>query len=311
MGFNRNRHRRRRSRSSSRDRDRRRRRSRSSSRGRDDRKRSPSPHAAPRPNLKLIQQLLAQQQVRREFFVHLSSYSNLTICTPTSNFIQANANPQLTRQARRLYVGNLPIGLGMTEPVLTQFFNNAAISVGMFVLSIPMYAFSKRCSHFTPGITTPVPVCSVWCSTEGTFCVCDFAGSYSSQHIISATVFATIQCGPTDFTSIVVIQFVEFRAVSDASRCLTLFEGLQIGGRPLRIGRPADYAPAPPHLANYVLEQPGLPLAPEGCTGKQAALGTAAESIGVESAVASGTIYAMTIHRYTAIGDAGGWDSLD
>jgi len=110
--------------------------------------------------------------------------------------------PQLTRQARRLYVGNLPTGQ-TTESGLTDFFNKTVIAL---------------------GITTPQPVLSVWLSTESTFA------------------------------------FIEFRSVQDTTFALSLLQGIQIGGRTLRVGRPADYKPVPEHLANYVVGfPPGTP----------------------------------------------------
>jgi len=63
----------------------------------------------------------------------------------------AAANPQLTRQARRLYCGNLPVGMGLTESILAEFFNATVRSL---------------------GVQTPNPVLSTWMSSEGTFCVC-------------------------------------------------------------------------------------------------------------------------------------------
>jgi hypothetical protein len=75
------------------------------------------------------------------------------------------------------------------------------------------------------GITTPHPILSVWKSQAGTFC------------------------------------FVEFRGVQDAKQCMSLMSGLTLGGRPLRVGRPADYRPLPPHLENYMVEAPALPAA--------------------------------------------------
>ncbi|CEP04001.1 hypothetical protein PBRA_009581, partial [Plasmodiophora brassicae] len=156
----------------------------------------PSP---PRPNPELIKQLLSQSP--------------------------AGSNPQLaqvTRQARRLYCGNLPIGAGFTEAALVQFFTNAAIA---------------------SGITTPNPVVSVWTSSDGSFC------------------------------------FVECRAVSDATRCIDIFDGLMLGGRPLRVGRPADYMPAPDHLDTFVMDIAGLPAAPADCTGRLPAHSTAAPPV--------------------------------
>jgi len=70
------------------------------------------------------------------------------------------------------------------------------------------------------GIQTPNPVLSVWLQTEGTFC------------------------------------FVEFRSVADCTACMTLLQGITIGGRTLRVGRPADYKPPPPALENYVVGYP-------------------------------------------------------
>jgi len=122
-----------------------------------------------------------------------------------------SAFPQLTRQARRLYVGNLPTGMGLTEKMLTEFFNATVTSM---------------------GIKTPQPVLSCWLSSQGTFC------------------------------------FVEFRGCQDANICMGLLQGITLGGRSLRVGRPADYKPAPPHLENYIVgfppgqTPPGAPSAP-------------------------------------------------
>jgi len=123
------------------------------------------------------------------------------------------SNPQLTRQARRLYVGNLPVGMGINEQMLTEFFNSTVTSL---------------------GITTPNPVLSNWRSSEGTFC------------------------------------FVEFRSVQDATACLNLLQGVTLGGRTLRVGRPAGYQPPPPQFENYIVGFPAgsfkPPSAPLGVT---------------------------------------------
>lgn len=120
------------------------------------------------------------------------------------------ANPQATRQARRLYIGNMPTGMGLTEVMLQEFFNTTVISM---------------------GVLTPQPVMSVWISAEGNFC------------------------------------FVEFRAIKDATACLALLQGLTLGGRALKIGRPSDYKPPPPHLENFIVGLPSdsyKPPAPSG-----------------------------------------------
>jgi splicing factor U2AF subunit len=109
------------------------------------------------------------------------------------------ANPQATRQARRLYVGNMPSGMGITEQMLQEFFNTTVISLGLL---------------------TPQPVLSVWISAEGNFC------------------------------------FVEFRAIRDATVCMNLLQGITLGGRVLKVGRPAGYVAPPPYLENFIV---GIP----------------------------------------------------
>lgn len=57
-------------------------------------------------------------------------------------------------------------------------------------------------------------------------------------------------------------QFVEFRSVTDCTKCLSLLANLHLAGRPLRVGRPADYKPPPPTLENYVAPAPLPPSMP-------------------------------------------------
>lgn len=64
---------------------------------------------------------------------------------PASQVQDAN----LTRQARRLYVGNLPTGMGLTDQYLLEFFTTVCKQI---------------------GVQTVSPVLSVWTSSEGTFC---------------------------------------------------------------------------------------------------------------------------------------------
>eukprot|EP00457_Paulinella_chromatophora_P003111 gb/GEZN01003116.1/.p1 GENE.gb/GEZN01003116.1/~~gb/GEZN01003116.1/.p1 ORF type:complete len:330 (+),score=57.02 gb/GEZN01003116.1/:829-1818(+) len=63
------------------------------------------------------------------------------------------ADPALTRPARRLYIGNLPIGIGLNEKILTDFFNE----------TVPKL-----------GITTPDPIMSCWLASDGAFCFAEF-----------------------------------------------------------------------------------------------------------------------------------------
>lgn len=114
--------------------------------------------------------------------------------------VASTADQQLTRQCRRLYVGNLPVHLKLSESQLHELFQSTLIAL---------------------GIATPQPVISAWVSAEGAFA------------------------------------FIEFRSVQDCTLALSLLQGMQIGGRILRIGRPQDFKLPPAHLANFVV---GLPI---------------------------------------------------
>jgi len=108
--------------------------------------------------------------------------------------------PELTKAARRLYIGNFPTAMGLTEMVLTQFFT--------------------ECSRGL-GITTKSPVISSWLNTDQSF------------------------------------GFVEMRSVQDTTLALSLFQGLKLGGKQLKFGRPVDYKVPPQHLQNYAIPIPG------------------------------------------------------
>jgi len=130
---------------------------------------------------------------------------NLQTSALNSQIMQMNKKgplvlPEITRPARRLYIGNLPPNMGITEMVLTQFFT--------------------ECSRGL-GITTKSPVISSWLNPDQTF------------------------------------GFVEMRSVQDTTLALSLFQGLQLGGRQLKFGRPVDYKVPAQHLQNYVIPIPG------------------------------------------------------
>ena len=48
------------------------------------------------------------------------------------------------------------------------------------------------------------------------------------------------------------------RGVADTTKCLALLEGLHLGGRQLKFGRPPDYVLPQPHLLDYVVGGPGI-----------------------------------------------------
>eukprot|EP01083_Nonionella_stella_P116897 347740_1 len=81
-------------------------------------------------------------------------------------------NPQITRPARRLYVGNLPVGMGLTEQILTEF-------------------FSQCCKGL--GIGTHNPVLSVWLNSEQTFGFIEFRSVQDTN--LALQLFDSLQLG--------------------------------------------------------------------------------------------------------------------
>jgi len=69
--------------------------------------------------------------------------------------LQQAQQMQITRQARRIYVGNLPIGIGLTDAQVTEFFNTAMMAAGLAQGGTP-------------------PVISTWLSSEGKFGFVEF-----------------------------------------------------------------------------------------------------------------------------------------
>jgi len=113
-----------------------------------------------------------------------------------SEFANLGVNAEITRPARKLYVGNLPTDLGLTEKMLVQFFT--ACLKGL-------------------GLMTDIPIMSAWINGDQTFA------------------------------------FLEFRSVQDATLALSLCDGLTLGGRQLRFGRPVDYKLPAKHLLCYTV----------------------------------------------------------
>lgn len=112
--------------------------------------------------------------------------------------LQANPAAQkanalsLTRKARRLHIGNLPPGVGLTAEVLSQFFSAALISANLHEAE----------------------------NTEG-------------EPVLDAMVDGGGKYG-----------FIELRTVAEANSCLAL-NGIEFGGRALKVERPRDWAPVP------------------------------------------------------------------
>jgi splicing factor U2AF subunit len=64
----------------------------------------------------------------------------------------------LSRRARRIHVGNLPLGVGLSAPMLKQFFNAALVSASLH----------------DPSFPTPEPVADAMLGSEGKFGFLEF-----------------------------------------------------------------------------------------------------------------------------------------
>eukprot|EP00494_Astrolonche_serrata_P023217 UN23475 len=131
--------RRRRDRSRDRDRDRKRRRrgrSRDRSHHRSRRKKTPPPPVAPVKITKIELSDEQKKELKREQFLSQIKAMNESV------------NAQVTRPARKLYVGNLPTDMVLTEKMLIEFF--AACLEGL-------------------GVMTEVPIISCWINGDQTF----------------------------------------------------------------------------------------------------------------------------------------------
>lgn len=108
-------------------------------------------------------------------------------------------NQKITRPARRIYVGNLPVGPVYTDSFFLNFFIRET-------RKIRTYKYKG--------------VLSFWIAPEKTYGFCEFV------------------------------------SVKDADRATVELNGLMIGGRQLRCGRPTDYEPVPDYLSNYYVGGP-------------------------------------------------------
>lgn len=112
------------------------------------------------------------------------------------------------------------VSLEMTRPCRRLYVGNlpsaGELPAGMALNEHVLSQFFTECCRGL-GIKTKNPVMSSWLNSDCTF------------------------------------GFVEFRAIQDCTLSLSLFQGLQLGGRTLKFGRPVDYKPPPLHLANYVV----------------------------------------------------------
>lgn len=108
-------------------------------------------------------------------------------------------NQKITKPARRIYVGNLPVGPAYTEEFFLNYFVKQT---------------KKVSDHKYKGLI------SFWIAPQKNYGFCEFA------------------------------------SVRDAHRAGFELNGLLIGGRMLRCGRPTDYEPVPEYLENYYVGGP-------------------------------------------------------
>ncbi len=79
-----------------------------------------------------------------------SSFRSPYLRQVTNQARQSGVHPILSVKARRVYVGNLPQGIGLQPKVLQEFFNTALVSAGLVV-------------------GDGVPINDVWISSEGRY----------------------------------------------------------------------------------------------------------------------------------------------
>lgn len=77
----------------------------------------------------------------------------MTVKDKMAHQAMITTNPAVTRLCRRVYIGNLPTEMGLTEPILLEFF---AVLLRL------------------KGISTPQALLSVWLSSPPAFGVSDF-----------------------------------------------------------------------------------------------------------------------------------------
>ena len=117
------------------------------------------------------------------------------------------AASQMTRQARRLYVGNIPFGI--TEDAMVKFFNEKMVD-------------SKLCS--APGN----PVLAVQINMDKNFAFCEVLSYEGGEKNFKLCLFFVLQ----------------FRSVDETTNAMA-FDGINLQGQSLKIRRPKDYQPIP------------------------------------------------------------------
>jgi len=127
----------------------------------------------------------------------------------------ANNSLGLTRRARRVHVGNLPLGAGLTAEMLKQFFNAA-------ITSANLHDSSKEGD----------PVIDSMIGSEGKFGFIEFR----------TIAEATPCCHTTHGTGPTHAGFETLEVWDQATSCIAL-NNIELAGKQLRIERPRDYAP--------------------------------------------------------------------
>ena len=121
-----------------------------------------------------------------------------------------------SRRARRLHIGNLPQGVGLDAQMLKQFFNAALVSASL-------HDTSKEGD----------PVLDTMIAGEGRPTRLERSSHHSATHASRSAPPSAGKFG-----------FVEFRTIAEAISCIAL-NGIELGGKQLRIERPRDYTPMP------------------------------------------------------------------
>ena len=118
-------------------------------------------------------------------------------------------HPVLSVKARRVYVGNLPQGIGLQPKVLQEFFNTALVSAGLVV-------------------GEGVPINDVWISSEGRYA---FLEMRSPQEATNAMKLDGISLSVPDLASH--LYFVKLTLVRQGMEFLSKFQGRTTMSHPL------------------------------------------------------------------------------
>lgn len=128
----------------------------------------------------------------------------------------------ITRQARRLYVGNIPFGV--TEEEMMEFFNQ-----------------QMHLSGLAQAAGNPVLACQINLDKNFAFLEVSFFNLFKKK---------------TFFFFLILFLIFQFRSIDETTQAMA-FDGINFKGQSLKIRRPHDYQPMPGMTDNPSMNVPG------------------------------------------------------